>query len=185
MRLFIALDLPGETRSALDDLLAEERERYGFLRWTSPENLHVTLRFLGDLNPRETGERLKEMKLNALLPVEFTLFRTGTFGSPPRVLWVSGRFSRSVNDLASALTKIPDETGDAPRGRFIPHVTVARAPRGSSVPSIALPGQIRGLAVSVSLYNSTLAPAGPIYERIHQVSRGGSSTASPPREVSL
>lgn len=171
MRLFIALELPGETRSGLHELLAGERERFSHLRWTSPDNLHVTLRFLGDLDPRAISHRLGEMDLASLLPVEFSLFRTGTFGSPPRVLWVSGRFSHSVNRLASVLGEIPDDRNDTAQGRFMPHVTVARAPRGSSIPSVTLPGELRGLAGSVTLFNSTLTSEGPVYERIFQVSR--------------
>ncbi len=170
MRLFIALELPWETRSGLHDLLAEERERYGFLRWTSLENLHVTLRFLGDVNPGKIADRLSEMHLGSLLPVEFSLFRTGTFGSPPRILWVSGCFSRAVYRLTSVLGEIPDDRGDKAQGRFIPHVTVARAPRSGSIPSVKLPGELSGLAGSVTLYNSTLTPAGPVYERVFQVS---------------
>lgn len=171
MRLFLALELPREIRNGLNEMLAGQRERFSFLRWTSPENLHVTLRFLGDLNPSETADKLRKLNPGSFLPVEYTLFRTGTFGSPPRILWVSGRFSPSVNRLASVLGEIPDERGDNARGCFIPHITVARAPRGSSLPSVTLSGEIKGFAGSLTLFNSTLTSAGPVYERFFQVSR--------------
>ena len=85
-RLFIALTLPEPVR----DVLAQTAEPLPNVTWTRPEQLHMTLRFLGDVPGEQIDpliERLRPVRVEPfILPVE----GIGTFppNRPPRVLWI-------------------------------------------------------------------------------------------------
>ena len=171
MRLFIALELPEGVKGSIASWTEPLRKRNPGLKWCGPENLHVTLRFLGNVDPDEVALRIGRMRLERCLPVDFTLETAGTFGRPPSVLWLSGDFSRGVYIAADLLAGIPDENG-APEGRkFFPHVTVARARKGDSLQA-AQPGtKIQGSSSRISLFSSTLTPSGPLYSTLFTAGR--------------
>jgi 2'-5' RNA ligase len=125
-RLFISLPLPPAVREALATLA----QPLSGITWTRPEQLHVTLRFLGDV-PVETIEpittRLADVRVAPfILPLE----GVGSFPphSPPRVLWLgtgSGhprlfQLRQRVDDALLA-TGLPLDVRS-----FVPHVTLAR-----------------------------------------------------------
>lgn len=131
MRLFWALELPLEVREALrsaqEDLRALCPEG---LRWTRPEALHLTCKFVGE---RDDPEALLAA-VGALPPpgaLRLELTRLGSFGGRrPRVVWagVGGPDRGALEDWAARLDErlaalgVPRE-----RRRFRPHVTLARA----------------------------------------------------------
>ena len=131
-RIFIAINLPKEVKRAL----AKYETTFSELpaKWTPPENLHITLVFLGDLTDVELGEVCVITKEVATLheAVDINLTSIGYGPSeklPPKMLWASGAKSQPLSvlkkDLEEALLeKIvnfdPDKKG------FAPHVTLAR-----------------------------------------------------------
>ena len=138
MRLFVAIFPPPETQAALSRAARALSIPQGF-RWTKPENVHLTLKFLG-----ETPEEVVPGIVAALQPVAesgepFTVVpeSLGTFPSArkARVLWAS------VGPGAELLQKLADEVEHAllPLGfgaekrPYVPHLTLGRA-RGRPVP---------------------------------------------------
>jgi len=134
-RLFIALTLPEPVRAALVALA----EPLPHVAWTRPEQLHLTLRFLGDVPVAQIesmAARLAAVRVEPfLLPVE----SVGAFPPkrPPRILWAGigaghprlHQLRQRIDDalLAAAL--------DLDVRTFHPHVTLARCPE-TAAPSV-------------------------------------------------
>ena len=169
MRLFIALELPLQVKDSLEKWRKQVSGEYPALKWTQYENLHVTLRFLGSVNPDSVITRMDGLNLRRFLPVHFELNRTGTFGKPPSVLWAGGRFSGDLKKAAELLGEIPDEKGNSALRNFVPHVTVARASRGQTIPEVPFTMNLEGEAEAISLFQSTLAPSGPVYRSLFSI----------------
>ena len=183
LRLFVACELPDEVRRALgraqDDL---RRLDPGRLRWVRPEGIHLTLKFLGEVEETRL-EEITSALAAAVGPFELRLrpAALGGFGGARlRVVWMS--LEGEVEALASlahrveaALTPLgfpPDASGRP----FAAHLTLARVP--DAVP----PAERRRLAsllqrhrspplpsmilTEVRLMRSVLGPAGSVYYRV-------------------
>jgi 2'-5' RNA ligase len=56
MRAFVAIPLPPEIRLQLDDLIRKLRSFRADVRWTAPQSIHLTLKFLGEIDPGKVPE---------------------------------------------------------------------------------------------------------------------------------
>lgn len=125
MRLFIALSLPDEVRERLS-LLANGLPG---ARWVAPESLHLTLRFVGELDGRQAHD-LDDMLSTLDLPeFELTLRGLGTFdeGRRLRSLWVGIEPNEALMRLQAKVETAVQRAGlPAERRKFKPHVTLAR-----------------------------------------------------------
>ena len=132
LRLFVAMELPGEVREALERLQHElQRRGLGKLRWVRPEGIHLTLKFLGE-TPAEKVPATTEALAGAVEGVyahELALGKLGTFGGGrPRVLWVdlTGDLD-AVRDLQERTETALNQLGFEREARgWSPHVTLAR-----------------------------------------------------------
>lgn len=130
-RVFIAINLPHEIKRAL----GRYEEKFPELpaKWTAPENLHITLLFLGDVTDIELGEVCMVVKEVATRhqAIDISLDSVG-YGPdnkiPPKMLWVSGEKNKELSALKKDLE-------DSLEGKvtlmadfkiFSPHVTLAR-----------------------------------------------------------
>jgi RNA 2',3'-cyclic 3'-phosphodiesterase len=181
LRLFVAIELPGEVREALGRLQHEfQRRGLEKLRWVRPEGIHLTLKFLGG-TPLEKVPGIETALTDAANGVaqhELALGELGTFGgSRPRVVWVDLRGDLDgIRDLQERAERALNGLGYEPEARgWSPHVTLARVrPETARDIARALPGAIEGVRVpagvisvrEVSLMRSTLRPSGAVYERI-------------------
>jgi 2'-5' RNA ligase len=130
MRLFVALDLPHATRQRLCDLAVG----LPAARWVPPENLHLTLRFIGE-TPRYVAEEL-DLALAALRGRGFdlTLCGVGTTEKSGRTgaLWAGVERNPALAHLQAKIETALQRAGLAPeRRRFMPHVTIARLNAGA------------------------------------------------------
>lgn len=181
LRLFVACELPDDVRDALARIQADLRRMAGdSLRWVRPESIHVTLKFLGEVD----GARIDDIKaaLAAVIePFELQVRPSslGTFGGDRlRVVWVGLEGDiEALASLAGVLEAALEPLG-FPRERrpFAPHLTLAR-PR-DHVP----PAELRTLASLVRRYQppplpsmtfrevnvmqSTLGPGGSVYTKL-------------------
>lgn len=168
-RLFIALTPPAAVRA----VLAELAEPLPGVAWSNPEQLHVTLRFLGDV-PAEVSEAMIErLRAVAVQPFILPLEGFGTFppNRPPRVVWIGVgaghprlfQLRQRVDDavLASGL-QLDVRT-------FHPHVTLARTSE-TAAPAVAhwlhthrdvTPPPFR--VEAFDLYASELRPSGAVH----------------------
>ncbi len=194
-RLFVALDLPGEARSALERWQSETLRGISGLRKVAPDALHATLCFLGW---RDVSE-IEEIGDACVAAVS----GSGA-GAPP--LSLSGAIWLPRRDPRVLAVELEDESGELPRlqaavskalsaggwyapeaRQFLAHVTVARVGRSAGVrsaklqpvPSVAFDG------AAVTLYRSHLSPRGARYEPLRRVRLGeaGAEVSSDPLAI--
>lgn len=132
MRLFIAVPLAPPIKELVRQAMPALQQEQPFQRWVHPEDLHITLKFLGDTQP--TAVPALEAKLGQIasrsMPFSLQLEGIGTFGSPraPSVLWAGlGGSLQALHRLQADVELEAAELGYAPEGRaYAPHVTLAR-----------------------------------------------------------
>lgn len=127
-RLFVALGLPPELR----DEVARLAGGIPGAKWLPPENYHLTLRFIGEIEnwrAQEVDDALAAIRGNAF---DLSLAGLGTFEKAGRIhaLWVGAARNEALAHLQNKVETALQRIGLAPeRKRFSPHVTVARTDR--------------------------------------------------------
>jgi 2'-5' RNA ligase len=129
MRLFVALEIPSAVRENLADLLKSLCGVSPQTRWVRPENLHVTLKFIGEVS----GTKLATVH-SALAGVRSEQHVTLDFrglgffpNEHPRVFWAGIEASPNLKTLAADIDKATEKLGIAREQRpFSPHLTLAR-----------------------------------------------------------
>jgi 2'-5' RNA ligase len=123
MRLFAAIELPEAVRVQLTAL----QNGVPGARWVPPENLHLTLAFLGELDRHAAEDVDSAFAAIGARPFDLTLRAVGLFGAPPRVLWAGVERSQPLLHLAEKVMTAAMRTGvDLDRRKFASHVTLAR-----------------------------------------------------------
>jgi 2'-5' RNA ligase len=176
VRTFIAIDLAPEVRERMrgpQGALAGCRAR---LSVVAPASIHITLKFLGEIDER-TLSRVKDA-LSAIRFAPFEISLAGVTGNPPpspRVIWCEVRDDGGCRRLFELVEKALAPIG-IPREKrgYTPHATLARVkrPDPSLIPVLAsLEGEEFGSCPvrSIRLKKSTLTPAGAIYEDLLEV----------------
>ncbi len=177
MRLFVAIPADERLRRSLVAIQGELRRTLGEqFRWERPSNLHVTLKFLGDVAVDGIQDvfRAARAVASASGSTVLTPRCLDAFPSParPRVLVLSlDDAAGVVADLARRLEEALAELGFAPeRRRFRPHITLGRARRNARIedvgPDLAAVdlSAVRDLYVdAVTVYQSDLSPSGAEY----------------------
>jgi RNA 2',3'-cyclic 3'-phosphodiesterase len=189
-RLFVALELPVPIRSALGEWARETVREARGLRLIAPQDLHVTLCFLGWRAESEIGDIL-----DACHAVAGNLVAELTLGD---AVWLPARRPRvlaaeledpdgALAAAQSALSQTLQAGGwYVPESRpFLAHVTVARVAKGARprVQELPAPPPVVGQASRVTLYRSRLSPSGARYEPLGTVELGSSGGASDPISV--
>ena len=177
MRLFTAIDLPGEVLRNLEDLLAKLRPT-ARISWSPTANLHITTKFIGewpDARFDELTTALAELPPRAPIPVEIR--RVGFFPNPhsPRVFWC-GIEAPGLERLAADTDKITSTLGIATEARaFSPHLTLARIKERLDLQPLreaiaGLPSLDFGSfeVRSFYLYQSKLRPTGSVYTKLRE-----------------
>jgi RNA 2',3'-cyclic 3'-phosphodiesterase len=174
MRTFIAVDLPAGIKAGISAFLQKiKRTSPGGISWANPADLHVTLKFLGEIDETavETiGETVR--KIAADTPVfSLAVAGTGTFpphSSRPRVLWIGIEESPALGAFQSLLEQALEPLGFPREDRpFRPHLTAARV-RSAGLPSRILESFTGNEAMTFGnfqvreavLYQSILRPTG-------------------------
>jgi 2'-5' RNA ligase len=157
-RLFVALWPPEDVVELLDDV---ERPRDQGVKWVPIENLHITLRFLGDADVAEVSDRLDHVLLPAATAVLGPAF--DLLGERSLITPVSG-----VDDLAAVVQQAVRGLGtQRERKRFQGHITVARLARHAKpVRSAGRPFEASFEVTEVALVASTLTDTGAVYETV-------------------
>jgi 2'-5' RNA ligase len=130
MRLFLGLTLPRDIRTRLAGLCSGVPGA----RWVSPENLHLTLRFIGEVEEETAREVTIYVSRIRHVPFDLTCKGVGYFGSRRRVrsLWVGVKPSSPLMVLQKKIETLLQRAGLAPERRnFTPHITLARFKSGA------------------------------------------------------
>lgn len=175
MRVFIAIELPDEVKAALAALQNELRKVHAEISWTKPENLHLTLKFLGEVEADRIAD-VTQACTDAAASVSSFSIRvkdTGVFPSvkQPRVLWVS--LAEGLAELRTLHHKLEENLhalGFEKEARaFQPHLTLGRVKALKNVSAVTaklLMYQLPELSFhthELVVMQSKLHPTGSIY----------------------
>jgi RNA 2',3'-cyclic 3'-phosphodiesterase len=175
MRAFVAIDLSPAVRAALVEAAATLGRSGGDVRWVAEANLHLTLKFLGEIDAARLGEAEAILAgiAAAFSPFEIEVAGVGLLpgAARPRVVMAKVSGPPELEALAGALNVAFEPLGVAPERRpFLPHVTFGRvrSARGKGRLVQGLGGWAghvfgRGRVEEVVLYESRLSSAGPTY----------------------
>ncbi|HSF16809.1 MAG TPA: RNA 2',3'-cyclic phosphodiesterase [Vicinamibacteria bacterium] len=190
MRVFFAIELSPGVRASLVELAQELAPRIDTARLVPPQNIHLTLRFLGETKEdRLTGlvTRLRpEIRLSPGFELRFGGVGVFPDARRPRVLWVAVVDPpQALFDLHSLIERFVGEAGFVPEERkFAPHLTLARFRR---VPKSLAPllsdlserGVGRLHVADLALFESRLSPQGASYRVIEKLPLGRPEAARP------
>lgn len=132
VRAFVAVKINEDTIKALGEIIGELKESHADVRWVHPENIHVTLKFLGNI---ETGkiDSIKQGLSRAakgFSPFSLKVKGVGAIPNPryPRVVYVGlTEENQNLKTLAAAVESELEFLGFAPEKReFLPHLTIGR-----------------------------------------------------------
>lgn len=168
-RIFIAINLPDDTKNAL--LSNRKRWRHLGVRWINPENMHITVEFLGNLDRQELNKVLKAVQ-NAVLEAEpFDLYLDKIVLGPnpirANMFWATVSLNGNIMRLKNLVQNNLELCGFIGEKReFRPHITLARA-RGNQLKgkrtNIPL-GNMKVRVESVEVMESQLRPDGARYK---------------------
>jgi 2'-5' RNA ligase len=181
VRLFIALTPPPEVQRTVWEAFRSLRARDLPVKWVSPEGVHLTLKFLG-----EVGDERRDALVGALgtaaagmRPIALVVRGAGAFPDleRPRVFWAGVAPDPALELLADGVERGFAPLGFPTEGRpFRPHLTMGRARRNARPRDFAgLDRMLEGVVVAadavletVDLMRSTPGPEGSVYQTVHR-----------------
>jgi RNA 2',3'-cyclic 3'-phosphodiesterase len=177
VRLFVALDIPQDVRTALKQCAAELSKICQAARWVRLDGAHITLKFIGEV-PAERAEaiRLALAEIHGMAPVDLHFAGLGFFAHARRLAVLFARIETGpeLGRLAAAVDKCLAPIGIASETRdFRPHLTLARfnslqelQPLRDLIAKPGSPDFGRTTAREFCLYESVLKRSGAEYTRL-------------------
>jgi len=182
LRTFIALEIPHELQQIINQETAHLRNTIGpLIRWVPPGNMHLTLKFLGNISPANMDMLTQMIRAEADSCQPFVIQVTGLacFPSPkrPRVIYIGLQAPAELEALQHGIESATTRLGyESEERSFSPHLTVGRVRQNISasdqqkIRRALEETQIDSLGTarvdSVHLYNSDLKPTGSVYTRL-------------------
>jgi RNA 2',3'-cyclic 3'-phosphodiesterase len=179
IRAFIAIELPPELQNKLGeviDLLEKNTSRV--VRWVTVRNIHLTLKFLGNVSPANLDTLIQVIQSETLRhkSMEICVGGVGAFPNKlrPRVVWAGVRAPTALLDLQHSIDHETERLGYISEEReFSPHLTLGRVSQHAGPQEVKLVtevlnsvtvGELGSLVVKdIRLFRSDLQPGGAIY----------------------
>jgi RNA 2',3'-cyclic 3'-phosphodiesterase len=175
-RLFVAIRPPEAIRERLLDLM----EGVKGARWQDEEQLHLTLRFVGEVDRHQADDIAAALGTIRHPPFEIAMSGIGSFDrrGQPVTLWAGVSPHEPLKSLHKKVDQAVQRAGVEPDHRsYLPHITLARLNR-STGPIAPILESASGLSSqrftvdSFALYESDLSPQGAIYSVVERYSLG-------------
>ena len=182
MRAFIAIEIPDQIQQAIHKATSNLRSELGAaIRWVSPENIHLTLKFLGDIPPIQVDALTSTLRAQADSVPTFDV-KVGGIGSFPdvkraRVLWIGLNAPAELMALSRGIESACARLGyESEKRGFSPHLTIGRVRQDASAAdaqkirraleaaTIDSLGAVR--VDSVHLFKSDLKRNGAVYTKL-------------------
>ncbi len=196
LRIFIAVEIPSQIQEIIQQKTEILRKEIGasIVRWVPSQNIHLTLKFLGDVSPANIDILAEMLRAEADSCPSFEIYLSGLGSFPsskrPRVLIIGiqapaelDALQRGIESGASKLGYESDEHG------FSPHLTLGRVRQNSStsdqqkIRKALEETKIDSLGIarvdSVHLYKSDLKPTGSVYTKLYSAPLRNAVTTSP------
>ena len=183
LRAFIAVELPLDVRQVIYEATSKLRQQVGTLvRWVSIDNLHLTLKFLGDVSPANVDMISQMLRAETGLFNCFELRLSGLGSFPnlkrPRVIYIGIQAPLALETLQRGIESASRRLGyEAEERGFSPHLTLGRVKQNVTATEqqvirraledtkIDFLGTAR--VDSVQLFKSDLRPSGSVYTRLY------------------
>lgn len=179
MRTFLAIELPEQIRRKVDRFIGEEKKNRLPIKWVKFENLHITLKFLGEIDDKKKQEILPALEEtgNNKRSFQMNLEGIGCFPHPgnPRVLWIGVKLGHELLiDIAGELEEKLSQYGFKMEKRFHGHLTIGRIKKFCKVDDILTKTYKSEVfpVTAITLFKSALTPQGPIYEALDKFNLG-------------
>lgn len=183
MRAFIAIPLPESAKQKLFELQESLKAAQADVKWVNPNNIHLTLKFMGDLNEKKLPLLKEAMTATArdhpAFPARIAGLETFPHDASPRVVWVGiAEGEALIQRLCADLQSRVAEMAGIPKDRrpFTSHITIGRVRSPKNKKALIeqlkffegkeLDGAFR--VGMIALYQSTLLPEGPLYEMLQE-----------------
>lgn len=183
IRAFIAVNLDKQIQSELIQIQRELKEKVKEMRWIKGELLHITIKFLGEVEKKSLSaitEKLQQVGDN-ISPFTLSFSGVGAFPalSRPTVIWVGveegkGPLADLAREVDRALIEL-NAKGYDQNSSFIPHVTIGRIIKNKTTfltaNTLSGPSSCATTmkVTSFSLMESILLPSGPVYKPIKKI----------------
>jgi 2'-5' RNA ligase len=178
LRSFIAIELPGEVKASLAGIQQSLKKSGADIRWVKTDNIHLTLKFLGDIEEKSVASIIQMLKgtckNHKVFSIEISNIGTFPVKRSPRVLWAGINDHGELMKLQLEIDKGMASLGFEPEKRvFSPHLTFGRfrssRGRGALMEKIdMIKHDSFGLfdVRSIYLIKSDLNPSGAVYSRL-------------------
>lgn len=188
MRCFIAIELPDPVKSCLAQLQDELKKCKADIRWVNPDNVHLTLKFLGNIKEEMLQTIINGMKkvCSSSNPFNLEIIGIGMFPNTksPRVLWLGVENNSFIMSLQAGIEKEMEKAGFKQEERkFKAHLTIGRFRSSSGKEDIFKSVSTHekdsfGIinVNSMSLMKSDLNPDGARHSRIAEIPLGKNET---------
>ncbi len=179
LRAFIAIEIPPEIKKTIASEIASLHDSAGrAVRWVTTENIHLTLKFLGEISPAsvELLSQALQAECEQHTPFEIAVSGLGCFPNShrPRIIWIGLKIPPELNRLQHRLETATARMGYAAEDKpFSPHLTIGRireqatSAELSNIHAAFEKTHVGSLgtftARAVHLFKSDLKPAGPVY----------------------
>ncbi len=185
MRVFIAVEIDDGLREAAARA-QEQLKSIGGVKWVEPQNLHLTLKFLGEIEEGAVSRLANELtrELAAMAPFRLGLDGAGVFPDErrPRVIWIGVEEGlEPLFALAQKVEGVCQALGfEAENRPFRGHLTLGRvrearlaAPADPSLQALAKERFGDQWVDHITMMQSTLTRSGPVYRPLHKLALGG------------
>lgn len=172
-RLFVAIRPPRPIREQLLGIMGG----ISGARWQTDDQLHITLRFIGEVNGRVADDLLSALGAVRHAAFEIALNGIGTFDrrGQPEIIWAGLTPQEELKALHKKVDHACVRAGLEPdRRAYHPHITLARLGRSGAGRVDGFVESAGGLrsepfaATSFALFESALAPAGAVYSLVER-----------------
>jgi 2'-5' RNA ligase len=185
MRTFIAIELPEEVKKKIEQAQAPLKKTGAFVSWVKPKNIHVTLKFLGEVPEDKINEVFSatQKALEGIRKFTMSLKGMGVFPDVrrPRVVWIgSGSGEEELSHMAKRVEEEMEEIGfPKEKRKFSSHFTIGRVKSPKNIEKLmelvkSSDFQTEEIEVNeVVVMKSQLHPAGAIYTPLKKVLLAG------------
>jgi 2'-5' RNA ligase len=178
VRAFLAVPLDDAVRARVEALLERLRGSTPRVRWTRPESLHLTLRFLGAATGEQLSRLVPEVRRAAAACPPGTVPVSGLGFFPergaPRVMWLGLRPPEPLVRMQAELEQAAQQAGFEPESRpWRPHLTLGRFAERGRRPAIPVEDLGAAALREVVLFRSDLAPGGAVHTPLERFPLGG------------
>jgi 2'-5' RNA ligase len=180
MRTFIAIELPREIKDLLAKVQEELNSSQADVKWVQPQNIHLTLKFLGEIEEKKI-DKINKIIEDIAGEKKYFPIRISNLGAFPkinfpRVIWVGiDKGDEEVKEIAKkleeGLAKIGIQREDKP---FSSHITIGRTrsalnrekliQRLNDLANKLQEENLEFVVKKITFFKSTLTPKGPVYE---------------------